>query len=73
MCLSIPAKVIEIEGESGTVECEGTRVEAIFSLLTDVSPGDYVLVHAGFAIQKYTPAEARELLDLWRRVREQSS
>ncbi len=72
MCLSIPAKVMKIEGESGTVECEGTRVQANLSLLSDISPGDYVLVHAGFAIQKYAPAEAHELLDLWRKVREES-
>lgn len=61
-----------MEGDSGVAEWGGTRIEVNFSLLGNVSPGDYVLVHAGFAIQKYEPAEAEELLELWRRASEGS-
>ena len=70
MCLAIPARVLELHGAQGAVEWQGTKVEANFCLLDDVSPGDYVLLHAGFAIQKYQPEEAQELMDLWRKVSE---
>ncbi len=70
MCLAVPARVLEIHGDEGTVEWQGTKVQANFCLLDDVSPGDYVLIHAGFAIQKYQPEEAQELMELWRKVSE---
>lgn len=62
MCLSVPGKVIEIEGARGKVDVAGNVVDADFTLTPDVQPGDYVLVHAGFAIQKYDEAEALETL-----------
>ena len=64
MCWAVPAKVMEIDEDTGTVELSGTRREVGFHLLEDVSVGDYVLVHAGFAIQKLDPAEAKETLRL---------
>ena len=70
MCLAVPARVLEIHGDEGTVEWQGTEVQANFCLLDHVSPGDYVLIHAGFAIQKYQPEEAQELMELWRKVSE---
>jgi len=70
MCLAVPARVQEIHGDEGTVEWQGTKVQGNFCLLDDVSPGDYVLIHAGFAIQKYQPEEAQELMELWRKVSE---
>jgi len=62
MCLSVPGKVIEIEGARGEVDVAGNVVDADFTLTPDVQRGDYVLVHAGFAIQKYDEAEALETL-----------
>jgi len=64
MCWAVPAKVLEVNDNTGTVELSGTRREVGFHLLEDVSVGDYVLVHAGFAIQKLDPAEAQETLRL---------
>jgi len=64
MCLSVPGQVIEIDAMRGTVDVAGNVVEADFSLTPDVEPGDYVLVHAGFAIQKYDEADALETLEL---------
>ena len=64
MCWAVPAKVMQIEEDTGTVELSGTRREVGFHLLDDVSEGDYVLVHAGFAIQKLDAAEAKETLRL---------
>jgi len=65
MCWAIPAKIIEIQDEIGKVELSGTVREVGLQLLDDVEPGDYVLVHAGFAIQKLDEREAQETLRLW--------
>ena len=69
MCLSIPAKIVEIDGAAGIVDCDGNKVDANFSLLKNLRLGDYVLVHAGFAIQKYDPKDAAETLALWEELR----
>ena len=65
MCWAIPAKVKEINGAIGKVELEGTSREVGLQLLEDVHVGDYVLVHAGFAIQKVDEREAEETLKLF--------
>jgi hydrogenase expression/formation protein HypC len=70
MCLSIPAKVLEIQGDTATVSVGGNQFTAGLQMLDDVEPGDYVLLHAGFAIQKISDQEARETLDLLREMGE---
>jgi hydrogenase expression/formation protein HypC len=71
MCLGIPAKVTQIapSGE-GKVDYLGTKVRVNFLLLEDVRPGDWVIVHAGFAITKLDEEEARETLSLLREIEE---
>jgi hydrogenase expression/formation protein HypC len=64
MCLAVPAKVVELEGPSALVDVQGNRVAADVTLLREVSVGDYVLVHAGFAIRRYEREEAEEVLAL---------
>jgi hydrogenase expression/formation protein HypC len=64
MCLAIPMKVVELEGSFGKVEAEGVRRKVSLQLLPDVNLGDYVLVHAGFAIEKIDEQEAKRTLDL---------
>jgi len=65
VCLAIPARVIQIGGQSlGLVEMGGVVREASFMLLPDVRLGDYVLLHAGYALQKVDEAEAEETLRL---------
>jgi len=64
MCLSIPVKIIKIEGDMAEVSAGGTVFKAGLQLLEDVTPGDYVLLHAGFAIQKISGEEAAEILDI---------
>lgn len=51
MCLAFPAKVIAVEGSLATVERAGVRRSASLMLLPEAKVGDYVLVHAGFAMQ----------------------
>ena len=64
MCLAIPMRVIKIDGSEGMAEVGGLRRKANFSLLKGVKTGDYVLLHAGFAIEKVKPAEAKRTLKL---------
>ncbi|HPF00893.1 Hydrogenase maturation factor HypC [anaerobic digester metagenome] len=65
MCLSIPSKVISINGDMAIVSVGGTEYEASLQLLTDVKVGDYILLHTGFAIQKISEEEAIETLKVF--------
>lgn len=69
MCLAIPARVIEVNGDLAKVDFGGVVREVNVSLV-DAKVGDYVLVHAGYAIQVLDEKEARETLDLWRELLE---
>jgi len=65
MCLAVPARVIEMRDDLlGLVELGGVVREASFMLLPDARVGDYVLLHAGYALQKMDTAEAEETLRL---------
>jgi hydrogenase expression/formation protein HypC len=67
MCLAVPGKIIEIDKEKNQAVIDygdGTKRKANISFLK-VSINDYVLVHAGFAIQKVDPKEAQETLDVF--------
>ena len=65
MCLAVPARIIEVrDGLLGLVELGGVVREVSFALLPDVAVGDYVLLHAGYALQKVDIAEAAETLRL---------
>lgn len=66
MCLAIPSKVIKIENNMATIDVDGVQRSASMMLLEDVAVGDYVIVHAGFAIQKLDEAAAAESLKLLR-------
>ena len=66
MCLAIPSKITKIENNMATIDVEGVQREASLLLLEDAQVGDYVIVHAGFAIQKLDEAAAQETLDLLR-------
>ncbi|MGN0941428.1 MAG: HypC/HybG/HupF family hydrogenase formation chaperone [Selenomonadaceae bacterium] len=65
MCLAVPAKVITINDELATVEVRGVTREASLMLLPEAKVGDYVLVHAGFAMQIVTENDVRETNELW--------
>jgi hydrogenase expression/formation protein HypC len=65
MCLAVPARIIEVRnGLLGLVELGGVVREVSFALLPDVAVGDYVLLHAGYALQKVDTADAEETLRL---------
>jgi len=64
MCLAIPAKVIRVNGSTALVTIEDVEYQASLLLLADVNPGDYIMLHAGFAIEKVDAKEAEETLRL---------
>jgi hydrogenase expression/formation protein HypC len=68
MCLAIPAKITKIANSMGTIDMEGTQREVSLLLLEDAKIGDYVIVHAGFAIHKIDEAEAKESLKVLREL-----
>ena len=68
MCLAIPAKVTAINGRLAAVDADGMTTTADVSVLSDVKVGDYVMVHAGLAIQKYDEEEALANLALIREL-----
>lgn len=64
MCLALPMRIVAIDGAIATLAAEGLEQRASLALVPDARPGDYVLVHAGFAITVLDEAEAAETLAL---------
>jgi len=64
MCWAIPTRLVEIDGQIGKVEIGGTVREIGLQLVEDPQVGDYVLIHAGFAIEKVDEEEAAKTLEL---------
>jgi len=64
MCLAIPARIIELEGDRAVVDAMGNRFGAKTTLLAEAKVGDLVLVHAGFAIGMVDEKEAKETWQL---------
>ncbi len=63
-------KVVRLRGDRATAAIDDTELEIGTALVPDVTVGDYVIVHAGFAIQKLSESEALETLELFRRMAE---
>ena len=70
MCLAIPMKITKIDGLTATGEAGGLLQDIRIDFLENVKSGDYVMVHAGFAIQKMTEQEALENLELLEEIRD---
>ena len=62
MCLGIPMKVVKIDGDDCIVESGGLRKKANLSLMKGLKTGDYILLHACFAIEKIKDSEAKKTL-----------
>jgi len=66
MCLAIPARVVELqEGARAIVDLDGVRKSIDLSLVDDVTVGDYVVVHVGFALGRIDPEEAERTLAMF--------
>jgi len=72
MCLSIPAKVLSVEGNMARASVGGAIVNASLHLVDDVIPGDYILIHTGFALQKISEEEALETMRLFEELNKAS-
>jgi len=69
MCLAIPVKIKSIAKDKAVVDADGIEREASLMLMTDAKIGDYILLHAGFAIQKIDEKEAMESLKVWKEMK----
>ena len=70
MCLAIPLQLIEIHGSSAIGEAMGMRREIRVDFIPDPRPGDYVIVHAGFAIERLPERQALADLESWEELRD---
>lgn len=68
MCLGVPAKILETSDGAAVVELGGVRREISVILIDDVSVGEWVIVHAGFAIEKLSEEAAEQTLALFREI-----
>jgi len=68
MCLGVPAKILETSDGAAVVELGGVRREISVMLIDDVSVGEWVIVHAGFAIEKLSEEAAEQTLSLFREI-----
>lgn len=68
MCLAVPAQVVECEGDEAVVDLQGNRLKINTVLTPGVDRGDWVLVHAGFALAQLDEQEARETWDYLRQA-----
>lgn len=69
MCLAIPLQLVEIEGKTAVGEAMGMRREIRVDFIEEPKIGDYVIVHAGFAIERLPEQQALEDLEAWEDVR----
>ncbi|MGW8185067.1 MAG: HypC/HybG/HupF family hydrogenase formation chaperone [Candidatus Moraniibacteriota bacterium] len=61
MCLAFPGKIKKIDGQNATVDFDGIEKEINISLLSDAKEGDFVIVHAGFAIERVSEENKEEI------------
>ena len=70
MCLAVPLKLVEINGKEAIGESMGMRRSLRVDFIEDPRPGDYVIVHAGFAIERLPEQQALEDIEAWEDVRD---
>ncbi len=70
MCLAVPARIVELEGDKAVADAMGNRWPVRITLTPDVGLGDIVLVHAGYAIAKVDEEEARKTWELFEQISE---
>lgn len=74
MCVAFPMKIVEVRDSGhGTASCGGVIREVNTRLLKDCRIGDFVLVHAGYAIEKVTPDTAETMLEYFREIDDQKT
>ena len=69
MCVAYPGKVVRVDGKTADVDFSG-NIAAVNIGLVDVKPGDYILAHAGMAIEAMDEEKALGILEIWEQLRE---
>ena len=72
LCLAIPARVLEVKGDIAIVDFGEGVAREVNVILVEAEVGEYVLVHAGYAIEKLNQKAAEESLKTWQEILEQS-
>ncbi|HOK80710.1 MAG TPA: HypC/HybG/HupF family hydrogenase formation chaperone [bacterium] len=72
MCLAVPMKVMSVKGKRAFANLGGVKREVDISLVKNIKAGDYIIVHAGFAIQKLNKKDALKTLKLFEKMRNET-
>jgi hydrogenase expression/formation protein HypC len=70
MCLGVPAKILSVRGDTAVIVLGGVQREISVVLLEEVSAEDWVIVHAGFAIERLSEEEAERTLAMFQEIRD---
>lgn len=68
MCLAIPGKILELEGNSALVDFDGIKQKVIIALIQNPEVGKFVIVHAGYAIEMMDEQDALEAIEQWKEI-----
>lgn len=68
MCLAVPARIVELQGDTAVVDVNGVRRTCNVSFIAAPKLDDYVLIHAGFAIQKWSEEDVREFEEIMKEM-----
>ncbi len=71
MCLAIPGKIMEINGNSALIDFDGIKQNVIIALIQNPEIGKFVIVHAGYAIEMINEKEALEAIEQWKEIAEE--
>jgi hydrogenase expression/formation protein HypC len=70
MCLAIPGKILEINGDTALIDFNGIKQNVIIALIQNPQIGKFVIVHAGYAIEQINEKEALEAINQWKEIAE---
>ena len=68
MCLAIPGKILEINGNTALVDFDGIQQNIVIALILNPEVGKYVIVHAGYAIEMMNEEEAMDAINQWKEI-----
>lgn len=71
MCLAIPGKILNIDGNSALIDFDGIKQKVIIALIQDPEVGKFVIVHAGYAIEMMDEKDALESIEQWKELAEE--
>lgn len=73
MCLAIPGKILEIDGNTALVDFDGLTQKVIIALILNPEIGKYVIIHAGYAIEMMNEKDALEAIEQWEELAEEQN